>query len=112
MRTAKIMRHRWKHYSEMNGDLKEVREETFFKIVFSNPHDMTAWENWIKERGGEYKYNKELSRQEGTLPDVKDLFGDEDICWCDVMTYYIMHVIHFDFTDLIQPYKGEVYTKV
>jgi len=37
MYTAKIIRHRHKFHHYMNDDLKEVKEETHFKIVFSEP---------------------------------------------------------------------------
>jgi hypothetical protein len=35
MHTAKIIRHRHKYHHYLNDDLKEVKEETYFKIVFS-----------------------------------------------------------------------------
>lgn len=109
MITAKIIRHRHKYHHYMNDDLKEVTEETFFKIVFSEPAEMDLFKAWIAKHDGEYKYNKELSKQEGKFPKVP-MFHDE-ICWCDIMTYYLLHVSGYSFHTTIDPYKGEVYTR-
>jgi len=109
MHTAKIIRHRHKFHHYINDDLKSVKEETFFKIVFSNPAELKLFENWIQQHGGEYKYNKDESRQEGTFPIVPEF--EEEICWCDIMTYYLMHVAGYIFHSTIHPYKGEVYVK-
>lgn len=109
MNTAKIIRHRHKYHHYMNDDLKEVKEETHFKIVFSEPAEFDRFREWIKQHDGEYNYNKEESRQEGKFPKVP-MFHDE-ICWCDIMTYYIMHVAGYSFHSTIDPYKGEVYIK-
>ena len=109
MMTAKIIRHRHKYHHYMNDDLKEVTEETFFKIVFSEPAEMDLFKGWIAKHDGEYNYNKEESKQEGTFPKVP-MFHDE-ICWCDIMTYYLLHVAGYSFHSTIDPYKGEVYFK-
>ncbi len=106
------MRHRHKTHHYINDDLKEVIEDTQFKLIISLPSEMDKWKQWVKDRGGEYKYNKELSKQEGELPDVKDIFGDEEFCWCDTMTYWLLHVAGYRLDMLItNPYKGEVYRK-
>jgi hypothetical protein len=109
MKTAKIIRHRHKYHHYMNDDLKEVTEETFFKIVFSDPAELTAFEKWCLENDGLYDYDKENSCQRGKLPQI-ELFKDE-ICWCDIMTYYLLHVSGYNFFSTIHPYKGEVYIK-
>lgn len=111
MKTAKIIRHRHKFHHYMNDDLKSVTEETFFKIVFSEPVEMDLFKEWIKKNGGLYDYNKEESKQEGKMPPaVDDLFKDE-ICWCDIMTYYLLHVAGYSYHSSLHPYKGEVYIK-
>jgi hypothetical protein len=109
MLTAKIIRHRHKYHHYMNDDLKSVKEETFFKIVFSEPSEMDLFKAWIAKHDGEYNYNKEESKQEGKFPKVP-MFHDE-ICWCDIMTYYLLHVSGYSFHSVIEPYKGEVYVK-
>ncbi|MFD0792601.1 hypothetical protein ACFQZX_03170 [Mucilaginibacter litoreus] len=109
MTVAKIIRHRHKYHHYMNDDLKEVKEETHFKIVFSDPDEMDLFKAWIAKHEGEYNYNKEESRQEGKFPKVP-MFDDE-ICWCDIMTYYLVHVAGYNFYSVIEPYKGEVYVK-
>lgn len=109
--TAKIIRHRHDMPHIINGHTKEVREETEFKILFSWPAEMAAWKKWVEDRGGEYKYNKDISKQEGKIPDVKDIFDDEDFCWCDTMTYYLQNVAGFQFHSALSPYTGEIYTK-
>jgi hypothetical protein len=109
MVTAKIVRHRHKYHHYMNDDLKDVREETFFKIVFSEPSEMDLFKEWIAKHDGEYNYNKEESKQEGKFPKVP-MFHDE-ICWCDIMTYYLLHVSGYSFHSVIEPYKGEIYVK-
>ncbi|MDB5228940.1 MAG: hypothetical protein JWN78_3133 [Bacteroidota bacterium] len=109
MHTAKIIRHRHKIHHFLNEDLKSVEEETHFKIVFSHPNELTKFEDWCKSHHGNYDYDKENSRQKGKMPEVP-LFEDE-ICWCDIMTYYILHVAGYTYHSSLHPYKGEVYVK-
>ena len=109
MTTAKIIRHRHKYHHYVNDDLKAVKEETFFKIVFSDPKEMDRFTKWCKENDGEYDYDKDNSCQRGKLPQL-EIFKDE-ICWCDIMGYYLLHVANFKFYSTIHPYKGEVYVK-
>ena len=54
MYTAKIIRHRHKYHHYLNEDLKSVEEETHFKIVFSHPDEMLAFEKWCKQNKGKY----------------------------------------------------------
>ncbi len=93
----------------MNDDLKGVKEETYFKIVFSDPAEMISFEDWCIENGGNYDYDKENSCQRGKLPKI-EIFKDE-ICWCDIMSYYLLHISGYSFQSTIQPYKGEIYVK-
>lgn len=93
----------------MNDDLKSVKEETFFKIVFSAPVEMEKFKKWVKDNDGVYDYDKENSCQRGSLPKI-EAFKDE-ICWCDIMTFYLLHIADYDFHSSILPYKGEVYIK-
>ncbi|MEO5647955.1 MAG: hypothetical protein ABIQ56_06300 [Chitinophagaceae bacterium] len=109
MKTAKIIRHRHKYHHYMNDDLKDVTEKTYFKIVFSDPAEMGSFEKWCIANDGLYDYDKEDSCQKGELPKL-EIFKDE-ICWCDIMTYYLLHVSGYTFYSTIHPYKGEVYTK-
>ena len=109
MHTAKIIRHRHKYHHYVNDDLKDVKEDTHFKIIFSDPAELVAFEKWCQENGGDYDYDKENSCQRGKLPKI-EMFRDE-ICWCDIMTYYLMHVAGYNFYTTIHPYKGEVYIK-
>ncbi len=109
MFVAKIIRHRHKYHHYLNDDLKSVKEETFFKIVFSHPSELTAFQAWCVENGGEYDYDKENSCQRGKLPQL-EIFKDE-ICWCDIMGYYLCHIAGYAFHSTIHPYKGEVYIK-
>jgi len=109
MTTAKIIRHRHKYHHYLNNDLKEVREDTHFKILFSDPAEMQKFRLWCLSNKGVYDYDKEQSCQKGKLPQL-DNFPDE-ICWCDIMTYYLLHVAGYKFECNIHPYKGEVYTK-
>lgn len=109
MTTAKIIRHRHKYHHYINDDLKSVKEETFFKIIFSDPAEMEIFKKWCLENDGEYDYDKDNSCQRGSLPKIES-FKDE-ICWCDIMTYYLLHVSGYTFLSTIHPYKGEVYVK-
>lgn len=109
MHVAKIIRHRHKYHHYLNDDLKEVKEDTHFKIVFSDPAELNKFEKWVKDKGGEYDYDKENSCQKGKLPKVGG-FATEH-CWCDIMTYYLMHVAKYRFYSTIHPYKGEVFVK-
>lgn len=93
----------------MNDDLKDVKEETHFKIVFSDPEEFEAWRRWCIKNGGEYDYDKDQSCQRGSLPKIK-AFQDE-VCWCDIMTFYLVHLAGYRFHSTIHPYKGEVYVK-
>ena len=112
MYTSKIIRHRHKTHYYINDDLKKVIEDTHFKIIFSHPIEMEKFVNWIDKNGGCYTYNKSECMQEGKMPpSVDEMFKDE-ICWCDVMTYYLLHVAGYTYHSSIHPYKGEVYTKL
>ena len=109
MLIAKIIRHRHKHHHYVNDDLKSVAEEVHFKIVFSHPDEMNNFKKWCKQNKGSYEYDKENSCQKGKLPQLK-IFKDE-ICWCDIMTYYLLHVVNYKYHSSIHPYRGEVYFK-
>jgi hypothetical protein len=93
----------------MNDDLKSVKEETHFKIIFSNPAEMKKFLEWCKENNGNYDYDKENSCQRGKLPEVNDF--KEEMCWCDIMTYYLLHVAGYSYHSALDPYKGEVYVR-
>lgn len=110
MRTAKIIRHRHKMHHYINDDLKSVSEDVQFKIVFSSPDDMKSFLAFVKSNGGLYDYDKSSSRQNGKMPKIPAL--DEvmsSYCWCDIMSYYLLHVADFEFHSTIEPYKGEIY---
>jgi hypothetical protein len=109
MQTAKIIRHRHKYHHYMNDDLKSVKEETHYKIQFSDPAELDKFCEWIEKYKGKYDYDREHSCQRGRMPKIK-LFK-EDVCWCDVMEYYILHIAGFSYHSSIHPYKGEVYIK-
>lgn len=109
MKVAKIIRHRHKYHHYLNDDLKDVTEETHFKIVFSDPKELTEFCKWCEANEGLYDYDKENSCQRGTLPKL-ELFKDE-ICWCDIMAYYLLEIKKYEFHSSIEPYKGEVYVK-
>lgn len=111
MTTAKIIRHRHKYHHYLNDDLKDVKEETHFKIVFSDPKEMERFKIWVKENGGDYDYDKENSCQRGKIPPGVDQRFKDEICWCDIMSYYLLHVAGYNFYSTIHPYKGEVYLK-
>ena len=109
MHTAKIIRHRHKVYHYLNDDLKSAEEETHFKIVFSHPEETERFKEWCTQYGGEYDYDKEKHRQNGKLPRVAGY--EEEICWCDIMQYYLLHVAGYQYHSALSPYKGEVYIK-
>jgi len=109
MTTAKIIRHRHKYHHYINDDLKSVTEETHFKIIFSDPAELNLFMKWCKQNKGVYNYDKANSCQKGKLPQLK-IFKDE-ICWCDIMAYYLLHIGGYVFHSTIHPYKGEVYIK-
>jgi hypothetical protein len=109
MYTAKIIRHRHKYHHYMNDDIKSVKEETHFKIVFSDPAELIIFENWVIQNGGKYDYDKDNSCQRGSIPKL-EIFKEE-FCWCDIMTYYLVHLAGYNFHSTIHPYKGEVYLK-
>lgn len=109
---AKIIRHRhiWEH--SINGTIKDVAEKVEFKIVFSDPAFYDAFERWVEENNGSYKYNKETNEVEGELPELS-IFEPykEGLCWCDIMQYYLLHVARFAFHSALSPYTGEIYTR-
>ena len=111
MNLAKIIRHRHKTHHYINDDLKSVKEDTYFKIIFSVPSEMEKFKKWIQKNGGEYNYNKDECRQEGKMPPAVDELFKDEICWCDIMTYYLVHVAGYDYHSSLSPYKGEVYIK-
>lgn len=109
MTKAAIIRHRHKIEHYMNNDLKSVKEETHYKIVFSDPKELELFETWCVKNKGNYDYDKENSCQRGQLPKL-EIFKEE-ICWCDIMTYYLLHVKGYEFHSSMSPYKGEFYIK-
>ncbi len=109
MFVAKIIRHRHKMLHYLNNDLKEVVEETHFKIIFSHPGEMRKFEKWCILHQGKYDYDKEAGMQKGTFPKI-NIFKEE-ICWCDLMAFYLLHVAGYDYHSSLSPYKGEVYIK-
>ncbi len=109
MTTAKIVRHRHKYHHYVNDDLKSVREETFFKIIFSDPAELETFKDWIKQNGGSYEYDKDECMQRGHQPTLSNF--EDKVCWCDIMSYYLMHIAGYTFYSTIHPYKGEVYIK-
>ncbi len=111
MYLAKIIRHRHKYHHYLNDDLKSIEEDTHFKIVFSIPSEMEKFKDWIEKNGGEYNYNKEDCKQEGKIPPAVDELYKDEICWCDIMTYYLLNVAGYIYHSSIHPYKGETYTK-
>lgn len=109
MQTARIIRHRQKYHHYMNDDLKEVREETHFKIIFSLPDELLTFERCCMAHDGDYNYDKDKSFQLGKLPKIAAF--REEICWCDIMVYYLLHVAGYQYHSSLHPYKGEVYIK-
>jgi hypothetical protein len=109
MHTAKIIRHRHKYEHFINDDLKKVREETHFKIVFSDPEELKKFMEWCKDSKGNYDYDKDHCRQLGKMPELSIFF--ENICWCDIMEYYLLHIAGYQYHSSIHPYKGEVYIR-
>ena len=65
---------------------------------------------WVKDNKGEYNWDKEENEQKGTLPVLKKFEG-QDICWCDIFTYYLLHLEQWNFYATLSPYKGEIYIK-
>ena len=110
MTTAKIVRHRHTFHHYINGDLKAVSEDVHFKIVFSDPEELDKFEKWCVKNKGKYDYDKEENKQKGKTPKLK-IFKGQEICFCDVMTFYLLHVAGYVFHSALEPYKGEIYTR-
>jgi hypothetical protein len=110
MTTAKIIRHRHKFHHYINDDLKAVSEDVHFKIVFSDPAEMDLFEAWCIKNKGKYDYDKDENKQMGKTPKLK-IFKGQEICYCDIMQYFLLHVAGYVFHSAIMPYKGEVYIK-
>lgn len=108
---AKIIRHRHRWEHSINGSVKEIEEKNEFKIVFSHPGELRAFEHWCKTNNGEYVYNKEENKNEGKLPELVSFKEDKDLCWCDIMQYYLLHVAGYFFDSALSPYTGEIYHK-
>lgn len=109
MHTAKIIRHRHKRVHYINDDMKSVKERIYYKILFSDPAEMNAFQKWCKKNKGKYDFDKTYAYANGKQPKLK--IFDEDVCWCDIMTYYLLHVADYNFHSSIEPYKGEIYVK-
>jgi hypothetical protein len=109
MQIAKIIRHRHKRTHYINDDLKSIQEEVHYKLLFSDPGEMKLFMKWCKKHNGTYDFDKAHGYGMGKMPRVK--FFKEQYCWCDLMTYYLLHVADYSFHSSIEPYKGEVYVK-
>lgn len=110
MTIAKIIRHRHKFHHYINDDLKAVSEDVHFKIVFSDPAELDKFEKWCVKNKGKYDYNKDESQQKGKMPKLK-VFQGKEVCWCDVMGFYLLHIEGYIYHSALEPYKGEVYHK-
>lgn len=110
MYTAKIYQYRHEIHHSSNKTLVEIEEWIDYKIVFSHPVERIKFEKWMKDNKGLYKFNKDTSRQEGKLPIVQG-FKKGDYCFCDIFTYYLLHVADYLFKDTVSPYKAEIYYK-
>lgn len=108
MTTAKIVRIRHRTEKFKNDERVDIDIQDEFKIVFSNPSEMKLFKDWIEKEGGKYDFDKETGFQLGEMPKPK-IFEGEDICWCDLMSYYLLHVQGYKFHSAILPYKGEIY---
>ncbi len=115
MYTAKIIRHRHSIHTFINDHLVDKEDDIHWKIIFSHPDEYERFKAWVKENDGEYKYNKDDNKNKGELPGkIELLFGieaTEDICWCDVMQYFLLHVADYKFHSTLNPYKGEFYVR-
>lgn len=111
MNTAKIVRIRHREERYKNDELTQIDIEDEFKIVFSHPDEMKVFKEWVVTQGGKYDFDKKSGHHMGEIPPMKDFFGDEDFCWCDIMTYALVHVMGYSFHSALFPYKGEVYVK-
>ena len=110
MTTAKIIRHRHKFHHYINDDLKAVSEDVHFKIIFSDPEELDKFEQWCIKNKGKYDYNKEENKQYGKTPKLK-IFKGQEVCYCDIMSFYLCHVAGYSFHSTIEPYKGEIFVK-
>lgn len=110
MTTAKIIRHRHKFYHYINDDLKAISEDVHFKIIFSDPEELDKFEKWCVKNKGKYDYDKNENKQNGKIPKLK-VFQGKDVCFCDIMQYFLLHVAGYSFHSALEPYKGEVYLK-
>ena len=89
--------------------LKMLRKKPSSRLYFPIQKKWSFLKKWCLDNEGEYNYDKENSCQKGKLPSIES-FKDE-ICWCDIMTFYLLHVAGYSFYSTIHPYKGEVYIK-
>lgn len=113
MFTAKLIRHRWEYQQILNGRVNYIEHEDHFKVVFSHPEEYNLFNKWCYENGGSYDWDRAKNKQVGDLPTkAKELFF-EDVGWCDLITYYLLHVAGYSFHSVIADvaFKGEVYTK-
>lgn len=111
MTTATLIRHRHQTQYILNDRIDKIEHEDHFKVVFSHPEMMNEFQQWCIDNGGKYDYNRRTNKQEGELPEkVKELFS-EDVGWCDLIEYFLLHVAQFQYHSSIHPFKGKVFTK-
>lgn len=111
MKVAKVIRHRHRWEYSINDVVKSIEERDDFKIVFSDPGELRMFETWCKQNDGEWAYNKTENKMEGKLPTMKIFEQQENLCWCDIFQYYLLHIAGYGFHSVLNPYKGEVYVK-
>lgn len=102
---AKIYQKRHQH--TVNGVV--VNDVIHYKIIFSEPSEMKAFEKQVKLDGGRYNFDKDQSIQKGKLPKMSGM-KEGDYCWCDYTTNYLLNA-GYEFKESTNPYKCEIYLK-
>jgi hypothetical protein len=101
---AKIIRHRHINTYTINDRTINVSSEDHYKLTFSDSSEHKKWSEWLATLEADYSWSKAENVSIGRLP--KDFE-----CWCDVMSYFLLHVHGYKFHSVITPYKGEIFVK-
>jgi hypothetical protein len=74
------------HLYTINTVVKSKFQEYEIKFSYDNP-DKELFVQWCKDHNGEYMFNWDAGKQDGSLPVLPD--KEPFTCWCECIEYWL-----------------------